>query len=85
MPIGWPFWNWTEPCEVEWVFHHIGWLNNVYDPSVLLVKSSPYIAIDKNIDNPYKIDLHYSGDWTPKNPFRLGQTDPYFYLPTEIQ
>jgi hypothetical protein len=85
LSIGRPFWNWTEQGEVEWVFHHIGWLNNVYDPSVLLKRSSPYIPIDINIDNPYKTDLHYSGDWIPKNPFRLGQTDPYFYLPTEIQ
>jgi hypothetical protein len=83
-PIG-PTYGWI---TTHWNFHHIGWLNNVYDPAIKLKKSSEYIPIDKNIDNPYKIDLYDSskvGTWDPQNAFRLGQTDPYFNVPTEIQ
>lgn len=80
LPIGWSSWT-----NTGWNFHHIGWLNNVYDPCIKLKPSSPYIPIDKNIDNPYKADLYSSGSWSPKNAFRLGQTDPYWNVPTEIQ
>lgn len=79
-PIGTPGWTTT-----LWNFHHIGWLSNVYDASIKLKPSNPRIPINENIDNPYKADLFSSGSWSPKNPFRLGQTDPYFDLPTEIQ
>jgi hypothetical protein len=70
---------------VTWNFHHIGWYNNVYDASVQLYEWSPYLAIDDNIDDPYKVDLYDFGTWSPQTPFTLGSTDPYFSLPTEIK
>jgi hypothetical protein len=70
---------------VSWNFHHVGWLNNIYDPCLRLNSSSPYIPINSNIDNPYKIDLYNSGTWSPQSTFILGQTDPYWGLPTEIR
>jgi hypothetical protein len=70
---------------VSWSFHHVGWLSNIFDPCVRLNSSSPYIPINSNIDSPYKIDLYYSGTWVPQSAFILGQTDPYWGLPTEIQ
>lgn len=69
----------------SWNFHHIGWLNNIYDPCIRLNSSSPYIPINSNINSPYKTDLYNSGTWSPQNAFILGQTDPYWGLPTEIQ
>lgn len=70
---------------VSWNFHHVGWLNNVYDPCLRLNQYSPYIPINKNIDSPYKANLYNSGMWSPQTSFTLGQTDPYWSLPTEIK
>lgn len=69
----------------RWSFHHVGWLNNVYDPAIKINQSSPYIPIDKNIENQYKTDLYSSGTWSPFSAFYLGQTDPYWGVPTEIK
>lgn len=80
--IGWSSTRWE---STGWNFHHIGWLNNVYDSSVKLKQSSPYLPINKDINNPYKTDLYDSGSWSPKNAFRLGQTDPYWNVPTYIK
>ena len=72
--------------QVSWVFHHVGWFNNVYDPSIRLdYDNTEYIPINKNIYNPYEIDLRYSGYFIPRDPFKLGQTDPYWDVPSEIQ
>jgi hypothetical protein len=68
-----------------WNFHHIGWLSNVYDACIKLVPANERIPINEDIDNPYKADLFSSGSWSPNNAFRLGETDPYWGVPTEIQ
>jgi len=80
-PVG-PTYGWI---TVTWNFHHVGWLNNIYDSSIRLNSSSPYIAVNANIDNPYKADLYNSGTWSPQNAFILGQTDPYWDVPTDIK
>jgi hypothetical protein len=86
LPIGWSSNDWTEVNDTTWwSFHQVAWLNNVYDPTIELNPSNPYIPINKNIDNPYKVDLFDSGSWSPKNPFRLREMDPYFNVPSGIK
>jgi len=82
LPIGWSDYDWT---TASWSFHHIAWLNNVYDACLKLKQSDPRIPINENIDDPYKIDLYNSGNWSLKTPFILGQQDPYWNRPSEIQ
>ena len=80
MPIG----NENE-TTASWNFHQIGWLNNVWDPTIKLVNTFPVIPININISNPYKTDLYEGGIWSPQDAFVLGQTDPYWIVPTEIK
>lgn len=77
---------------VEWVtklwhFHQVGWLDNVYDACIQLNQASPYIPINKDIEL-YKTDLFNERSiytiWEPQNAFRLGETDPYYNLPSII-
>jgi hypothetical protein len=70
---------------ITWNFHHVGWLSNIYDPCIRLNSSTPYIPINTDINSPYKADLYNSGIWSPQSAFILGQTDPYWGLPTEIR
>ena len=79
LPIGKSTW-----AVSEWNFHHIAWLSNVYDACVKVDSTDARIPINEDIDNPYKTDLYDSGDWVPKNPFYLGQTDPHYGLATSI-
>jgi hypothetical protein len=80
IPIG----NENETTK-SWNFHQIGWLNNVYDPALKLVNTFPVIPININISNPYKTDLYEGGVWSPQDAFVLGQTDPYWNVPTEVK
>ena len=51
----------------RWNFHQVGFLNNVYDGCIKLNESSPWIAIDENINGDYKTDLFDLGEWHPQS------------------
>ena len=72
-------WSWS---STTWDFHQIGWYSNVYDPCLRLDQSSPRVAQDEDIDDPYKTDLYSDTpvynpypydihDWSPQSPFSL--------------
>lgn len=68
----------------KWDFHHVAWLNNVFDPCISLNQSGTDIPIDCNIES-YESKVRNSGTWSPQTAFVLGQTDPTFNKPSEIK
>ena len=60
--------GWTQGINC-WNFHQVGWYNNVYDACIKVNYNNPRIPVNENINESYKTDLYYSGDWEPKIPF----------------
>jgi hypothetical protein len=79
--------SWQE--NVYWYFHQVAWLDNVYDPTIMLKHylSPDYLPINVDIDNPYKTDLkkYVNDPWLPYEPFIIGNTDPFYNLPSIIE
>lgn len=81
-PIGTPIQYYGEPPwpsngwgATTWNYHQVGWYNNVFDPCIQLNQNSPRVPQNENIDNPYKNDLFYSGNWEPQTPFSLSEVN----------
>lgn len=79
--------GWTAEDDGHyWNFHHVGIYNNVFDPCVQLNPATPRVPQDESIGDggPYKTDLFRTGDWALRDTFLLGETDPTWNLPSEV-
>ncbi len=75
-----------------WAFHQVACNDDgtvIYDPTLKLKEASPYLPIEVNINNPYKLDfLIQYYDWVLYSPFQLGvdyDPRPYGHYPTVIE
>ncbi len=68
----------------EWTHHTFGWDAAVFDPCVQLTRLSPRVPVDEDLVSVYWPDLHSSGPYEFTLSFQLGDDDPYFGLPSEV-
>jgi len=73
LPVLYPQWG-----VQHWNFHQVGWYTStskVYDPTIKVNQSSPFIPMNLIRDTEYKGYLYYSGTWSPRTPSYFSNVD----------